>query len=224
MPERHAYYTLIASLPRLVRFDEAERLPINLERLKERLRMLEPDDARIVKRVVSFIIWWRQPIEKSDAEMIADHDRFIALADDPVVREMVEVRVDIRTILAALRRRMAGKPAPKAGDRWGVGRWVKHIEQNWDDPNFRLATIYPWLPQVREHLESGNALALERLLFNLVWDGVDRFKEEVFFGFDVVLAYLFKWDIAQRWLAYDVEAARARFDELVAEALNEQES
>jgi len=223
MFERHQYYALIASLPRLVRFDQAERLPINLERLRERLTMLAPDDAELVARVASLIVWQRQPMERSDEEMIADYRRFAELIDNPLVYEMVELRIDIRTVVAALRRRKLGMPAPKAGEKWGVGKWARHIEQNWDDPNFKLSSVYPWIHQVREHIEKDEALELERLLMSKVWDGADRLKEDVFFGFDVVLAYLFKWDMQQRWLSYDEEGARVRFDELLAEALNEHE-
>jgi hypothetical protein len=140
--------------------------------------------------------------------------------EEPVLDEMLDLRLDVRTVVVALRRRRKGLPAPKPGEKWAVGRWVRHIEQNWDDPNFKLASVYPWIPQAREYLDEGKAVDLERLQFNIIWSGLDRLKDNAYFGFDVVLAYLFQWDMMQRWLAYDVEKAGERFDELVAEALN----
>jgi hypothetical protein len=219
---QHEYYTLIASLPPLKRFDQAERLPINMERLKERLTMLWPEDAKLVDSVTSFIIWHRQPKERSDEEMSAIYKQLMESIDNPAIKEMINLRIDIRTIVVALRRHYRGLPAPKSGELWGVGRWVQHIEGHWDDQNLKLAAVYPWIPQVREYLENGNSLELERLQMNHVWNGVDSLADKNYFGIDIILSYLFKWDIMQRWLANNVDTAKERFDELVSEAINDQ--
>jgi len=219
---RREYYTLIASLPPLKKFDQAERLPINMERLRERLTILGQEDAKLVDSVASFIIWHRQPMERSDKEMFVVYKQLIESIDNPMIKEMINLRIDIRTIVVALRRRYRGLPAPKSGELWGMGRWVQHIEKYWDDQNLRLAAVYPWIPQVREYLENGNALELERLQMNQVWEGVDRLEDQNYFGIDVIFSYLFKWDMMQRWLANDVESAKLRFDELVAEVISDQ--
>lgn len=215
------YYTLIASLPPLKKFDQAERLPINMERLKERLTMLWPEDAKVVDSVASFIIWNRLPIERSDKDMFDTYKQLMKTIDNPVIKEMINLRIDIRTIVVALRRRYRGFPAPKSGELWGVGRWVQHIEKYWDDQNLRLTAVYPWILQVREYIENRDSLGLERLQMNQVWYGVDRLANKNYFGIDVVLSYLFKWDMMQRWLANNVDAARIRFDELLSEAMND---
>ena len=219
---RREYYTLIASLPPLKKFDQAERLPINMERLRERLTILGQEDAKLVDSVASFIIWHRQPMERSDKEMFVVYKQLIESIDNPMIKEMINLRIDIRTIVVALRRRYRGLPAPKSGELWGMGRWVQHIEKYWDDQNLRLAAVYPWIPQVREYLENGNALELERLQMNQVWEGVDRLEDQNYFGIDVIFSYLFKWDMMQRWLANDVESAKLRFDELVSEVISDQ--
>ena len=53
------YYTLLASLPPLPRFDQTDRLPITRERLEQRLRMLTPDDAELYEHAVEFLerVW-----------------------------------------------------------------------------------------------------------------------------------------------------------------------
>ena len=219
---RREYYTLIASLPPLKKFDQAERLPINMERLRERLTILGQEDAKLVDSVASFIIWHRQPMERSDKEMFVVYKQLIESIDNPMIKEMINLRIDIRTIVVALRRRYRGLPAPKSGELWGMGRWVQHIEKYWDDQNLRLAAVYPWIPQVREYLENGNALELERLQMNQVWEGVDRLEDQNYFGIDVIFSYLFKWDMMQRWLANNVESAKIRFDELVSEGISDQ--
>lgn len=63
------YYTIIASLPHLPRFDKAERLPISRERLIQRLKMLEPEDFKLAENVAEFIAWRRQPVGRTDTEV-----------------------------------------------------------------------------------------------------------------------------------------------------------
>jgi hypothetical protein len=223
MGSQREYYTLIASLPPLPRFDRADRLPITRERLKERLRMLEPEDAEVVERGEAFFEWQRQSVTRTDSEMVADYERLAALIEHPALKAIFEFGTNVRTIMAALRRRHRGLPAPTGGEPWGVGPLVWNIVRNWDDPNFKLAGLYPWLPQAREHIEAGEALALEGLLTGLSWDRADRFGQESEFGFQRVLAYRVKWDIVQRWLFHDSEAAKERFEELVVEVTDEKE-
>ena len=223
MGGRRRYYTLIASLPRLPRFDRAERLPINRERLTERLAMLEPEDIELVERAAAFIRWQRQPVARTDQEMVTYYERVAELIQEPILACMFEFLINQRTIMAALRRRYRGLPAPAAGQRWGVGRWVGHIERNWEDPDFKLGALYPWIPQAREHLEARDALAMDRLLMSLVWDRMDRMAEGDEFSLEALLAYLFKWDILEQWLSYDKEEAKTRFEELVREVTGEQE-
>jgi hypothetical protein len=223
MKRQRQYIALLASLPPLPRFDRAERLPINEDRLAVRLRMLEGEDMAMVERVASFLAWQRQPVERTDAQVVTIFKEIVPVAsENPSLMAMIEFRMTERTIMAALRRRHRGMSAPTPGEEWGVGSWVQHIERNWEDPDFKLGKILPWVPQARQYLEAGETLALERLLMTLVWQRVDRLTENDPFGFEDVLAYLFKWDILQRWLSYDRDAARVRFDNLLTEVIGEQ--
>lgn len=219
-----SYYTLIGSLPYLIRFDQAERLPINVVRLEERLRMLEPDDAVLVERTAAFLAWQRQPVERTDAEVVSLFDDALEWASvEPGLLDMIEFRMNIRTVMAALRRRNSDKTAPEPGEAWGVGPLVRQIERYWDDPDFKLGQRLPWIQQAREYVESGETLALEKLLMDLSWNQADMMAQKDAFAFDALLAYLFKWDILNRWLSYDSGAAKARFEKLVAEVIGEHE-
>ena len=55
----NTYYMLICSLPALPPRFDVDRLPITLERLQGRLRMLEPEDARDISRMLDFLAWSR---------------------------------------------------------------------------------------------------------------------------------------------------------------------
>jgi hypothetical protein len=216
------YYTLLASLPPLPRFDRTERLPITRERLVQRLSMLAEDDAQLYEHAVDFLAWQRQSATRSDQEMIANFKKMEGHIALPVLQSILDFLIDQRTVMAALRRRRCGLPAPAAGEPWGVGRYVRHIERNWDDPHLKLSAVYPWIPQARTHLEAGETLALERLLKNVLWDHLDRSVPAYEFGFSAVLIYIIKWDILDLWLSYDIEDAKVRFDELVTEVTDEQ--
>jgi hypothetical protein len=219
---KEPYYTLLASLPSLPRFDQADRLPITRERLRQRFSMLAPDDAELLERAAAFLAWQQQTATRTDQEMIASFKQMEEHIAQPILQSIFDFPIDQRTIMAALRRRFCGLPAPAPGESWGVGRYVNHIERNWNDPHFKLSAVYPWIPQARIHLEAGETLALERLLKNTLWDHVDRSVPSYEFGFSAVLTYIIKWDILHRWLSYDIENAKARFEELVTEVTDEQ--
>lgn len=214
------YYTLVASLPVIPYFEEAERLPINETRLRERLKMLHPDDAECVTQLGKAIRWESHPPGESDAEVAAHYRELLSEEIHADVRAAVEFRLDLRTIVAALRRRNRGETEGPADPDWGVGRWVKYIEQNWKDPNFKLDHVYPWIPEAREHLEKGEALALEKLLMRLVWEALDRSIVGKHFVLENIVVFLSKWDIVQRWISYGEEAARTRFETLAAGLLS----
>ena len=221
MIRQRQYYTLMSSLPWLPYFERAERLPINAVRLAERLSMLEPDDRMIIDRTLAFLDWQKQPIERTDAQVAAFFQDTVALTSShPLLLQMIEYRMNERTLMAALRRRHKGLPAPEPPETWGVGPWVQHIERHWEESDFRLALMFPWLPQARQYLAAGETLALERLLMGLIWRQLERLTPDMF-SFEAVLAYLFKWDILQRWLSYNRDTAHTRFDALVTEILGE---
>lgn len=211
---RRSYYTLVASLPALPRLELAERLPINETRLKERLRMLHPEDAEQVELLSQAIRWENHPPGERDAEVAAGYRDLLGEDTHPGVRKAVEFRLDLRTVLAALRRRQRGETEGPKDAAWGVGRWVRHIESHWTDPDFRLAGVFPWIPEAREHLEDGRALELEKLVMNLVWDSLDQTAAGRHFALENVIVFLSRWDMLRRWLSYGEEAARTRFEGL----------
>ena len=216
MPTR-LYYTLLASLPPLSRFDRAGRLPISRERLNQRLRMLAPDDARLLDQMTAFLVWRKDASSLTDKDMISrfkDLEKWLTKSD---LNTLLTFPVDQRTIMAALRRRHRGGSPPTGGEPWGAGRFVRHIERNWEAPHFKLAAVYPWITRARLHLEAGEILALDRLLKNTLWDHMDRTVPAYEFGIRAVMSYRIKWDILDQWLSHDVKKARIRFEGLLKE-------
>ena len=216
------YYTLLASLPPLPRFDRADRLPISAERLGHRLRMLNSHDAEVLERAAAFLTWRKDAQSVTDSEMVGRFEKMAESMSTPRLKTLFDFPVDQRTIMAALRRRHQGLEKPSGKAPWGVGQYVGHIERNWDAPHFGLAKRYPWLPQAKLYLEDDSVLDLDRLLKNVLWDYLDGSVPDWDFGFRAVMAYRMKWDMIDQWLIHDVAKAGERFNELVKEIIHEQ--
>jgi len=215
------YWTLIASLPALPDFERAERLPINPERLAERLGMLDEADAVEAHRAQRFLNWQHQPADRTDEEVV---DAYVGLMDEtrnPTLRAIATYRLERRVIQAALRRRHVGlDPLVPAAAR-GLPDLARTIRDHAGAADLGLGRRFAWIASMTDHLDAGDAYGLERFLMRHVWDRLGRFAEDRPFSFDAVLVYLFRWDILARWLAYDAERAARRFDRLVSEALGE---
>ncbi len=215
------YYTLVASLPRLPRFEEAEWLPLSRKQLDQRLSMLVPEHAVQLRLAEALVKWQRQPITRTSEQVAEAYKRVLPQLSDAALREFVEYRMSQRTALVALRRRRRGLGPPAVDEVWGVGPWVRRIAAGWDRADLGLGQIFPWLDDAAKRLDASDAIGLERLLMDAVWTRLARTAERSAFGFEPVVAFLFQWDIVQRWLSYDAEAGKARFQELVSEVTRE---
>ena len=102
------YYTLVASLPPLPDSFDAGPSPITASTLRHRLSMLGDDDRQVVDQLSDFFRWDRQPIERSDAEVIATHRHLTREIDNPLVLSLIEHRFEMRTLVAAVRCQRVG--------------------------------------------------------------------------------------------------------------------
>jgi len=216
------YITLITSLPYLPLFEKAERSPITRLRLEQRLRILDADDARQLAIAEALVSWRMSPAKpKTDQEMVIRCRAVLQEISDPALREFVEFRIDQQTILAALRQRNDVFESAFLEKVNGASRWARVIASRWDNPDFKLAAVYPWIPQARTYIEANDATALDRLMMGIIWQQLSRIADSNRFGFEAVFAFVFKWDILQAWLARDAGKAKNRFQELIKEVTND---
>lgn len=217
------HYTLVASLPHLVHFERAERLPINRNRLDSRLTMLDAVQAGDLSRAQALVVWQRLARSSSSGQVATQYrDAMTAMANESL-REFVAYRMDQRTVLAALRLRHRGAEAPPRAQAIGVGVNRNLILAHWADGDFGIGGVHPWIPAARSCIEQTRAVELERLLMDVVWQRLTRIGDASPFGFEGLFSYVFKWDITSRWLSHEPEAASVRFKELVTEAISEQQ-
>lgn len=210
------YYDLIASLPHLPHFEQAQWLPITPLRLNQRLRLLNPEHAEQLARTRPVVLWRPERLlMRSDAALVNEYTALMDAPMESALREYVAFRMDQQTILAALRMKRERQPLPEEGTPWGVGPKVHHIRKYWDEPDLHLAFVSPWIAPARDLLAAGDARGLERMLMDVAWRRLDRCDERGMFSFEAVFAYVFKWDILQAWLAADAEQATVRFRELI---------
>jgi hypothetical protein len=88
-----SYPMLVSSLPALAPRFEVARLPIMLERLQARLRMLEPEDADTINRMLDILAWSRQVVEMTDAAVAKRYGDLMREISNPLVREVIDVGI-----------------------------------------------------------------------------------------------------------------------------------
>jgi hypothetical protein len=194
---------------------------ISEPRLAERLKDLAPEDAAELERVREIVSWTRLSPREEAASFVARANALLdAIRGDPV-RAAVRDRLEIRTLLAALRRRHAGGDAPVRGEAWGVGRYVETIRSHWSAADFGVKHLFPWIVSAKQKLEAGDRIGLERIVLESAWAAGERHLALHSFDYEAVVYYVLRWSLIDRWSRYDAEAATTRFAELLDEALAE---
>jgi hypothetical protein len=211
------YHMLVSSLPPLPTHFEVDRLPITLERLQDRLRMLEPEDVQEMGRMLEVMSWSQQFEEANDAAVVKRYEELMREITNPVVREVLTVGEDIRMITAALRRRRRGLGPPPVG----MGRWFEQIRRNFNQPDFGLGRVLPRLAQFAPLLEQGDVLNLHRGLMGVLWADFKRRADDYYFSFEAVVLYVVRWSLVRQWQELQAERGRPIFEALVKEALGE---
>lgn len=214
----NSYHMLISSLPALPPHFDVERLPITLERLQSRLRMLRPEDAEEIERMLAVLRWANQFEEPSDAAVVQRYNVLMRDITNPLVRDILEHAMDVRMIAVALRSRRLGRALPTVG----VGQWFAHIRHNFNQPGFRLGQVFPWILEAERLLAQGDVLTLYRqYVLGATWTYLKKRAEDYSFSFEAVVLYIARWDIMRRWQQLQAERGRVMFETLVTEALGE---
>ncbi|MGD8861698.1 MAG: hypothetical protein PVI30_16935 [Myxococcales bacterium] len=218
-------YMVLASLPHLEHFTRMKRLPINEERLLGRIQMA-PDPARsTLLRVYDLLAWHRGSEHAHDRELLDRFRDMIGGSDNPTVRGVLRVRLRIRLVLTALRYQHQGRRAfPEHLDAFDLEPLLYTVRERWNQSCFGLQARFPAIVQADRLLREGRSEELERLLFDLTWDELSerehRSRTRRPFDLDELIVYVFKWDLARRWLLYDGDVAVERFDRIIGELVS----
>lgn len=190
--------------------------------LSERLRMLAPEDAELLARMERLMSWSRLLPQTTDQRIVDDFRRLLhELSAHRCLQELVTARFDLLTVLAALRRRQRGDPAPARGTPWGHERLLARIEQRWTEPEFGLGQALPWIGSAARLLQKDDPMGLERLLMGTAWQHLSRASEGHYFDFEAVAIYRLRFDLIAYWTGWDAKASKAEFQQLLQNGLGE---
>jgi hypothetical protein len=219
MSHTDSYVMLIACLPRSERLFLAKQPPISRLKLERRLQQLSPEHREVLRQVETALNWRDIELGASDAAVLERAERAIAALDSQSLRDVIRERLELRTCLAALRRRARGEGPPPASERWGFGRWLRRIEQCWGEAGLGIERVFPWIVQADQLLRQPDPEALERLILERYFRALHRHGQRHAFDLEAVVIYVLKWDIFDRWASANREGAARRFDALTEEGL-----
>ncbi|MGI9276359.1 MAG: DUF2764 family protein [Endozoicomonas sp.] len=215
-----AYYTLLTSLPHIDSLFDSKITPISRLQLDRRLSMLSRDDRDTLIKVEQLMHWSHLGEDVDEASLIRLAARLHSELTSETLKELVNWRLDMRTVVAALRRKMRGAQAP-SDPQWSYGTRYAYIRRNWSSPTLGLQHAFPWIPLAIECLNKQDYLTLEKTLLEAVWRRLDEMGRRHSFDFEAVIVYLLRWNLVARWTAYNGEQAMERFRELTDQALGE---
>jgi hypothetical protein len=214
------YVSLMSSLPSTERLFLAKLTPISRLRLEQRLKQLNEQDLRTLRQVESVLNWSMQNLAFSDQQLIKQAKMVFVGLQSETLKTLVRDKMELRTCVGALRHRAQGENAPD-NLNWGFGRWVSHINRNWNETHFALETVFPWLPQAKCFMDNKDAEGMERFILDHAFKQLQRCVNQHYFDLEAVIIYVLKWSIVDRTTRYNIEAAKIRFTELVEQGLGD---
>ena len=214
------YTLLLSSLPvQPADLFSTKILPISRIQLDKRLSLLDAQDAEDLVRIESLLHWSKMRESDDDETIITTGLAELANVRSQFLRDIVLWRLELRTLLTALRRKHAGETLPPTEPFYGFGNRLHLIRSNWQKPDFGLGQALPWLKQAQQLMADNQTLALDKLMLSLSWQHFNRLSRGHYFDFPAVVLYVLRWDLIHRWVSYDQDRALLRFNELVCAAM-----
>jgi len=215
----YRYAMLMASLPvHQADLFATSQTPLSRIRLDEHLKQLDAKDAIDLAHIEE-LLQWSKIADADDGLMVEKSKQIIAKIEDRFLRDLIVWRLELRTLVVALRKRHVGFVPDAHNPFIGIGQWPGHIQMNWQKPDFGLGSRLPWLAQANQLLATNQTLALEKLQLSIVWQHYARVSGQHYFDFPAVVIYVLRWGITHRWTLYHAETAVGRFDSLVEKAV-----
>ena len=220
MNSNYQYTMLICSLPAFAPLLKAQQTPLSRIQLNQRLKILAPQDCDDIEYLGALLDWFHQPLKRTDSEFLSIVKISLPKIANPFIREQIEWRLSLRTLVAALRYKQL-KQSPPVGEQWGFSRWLPIVEKHWHEPTFGLEKMLPWLGQVNRLLTQDKAAELEKFILELVWKQIDQAALGHEFDLEAVAIYRMRWDLVARWTCYAKQPALERFNSLVSRAMTD---
>jgi len=127
------------------------------------------------------------------------YDHAILTASNPFLKEYLAFEKLLRNVLAAIRARRKG--LPPSDHVLGEGEIVEQLGRA-SAEDFGLGQEIPWIERL---VEARDPLKLEDTIEQILWDYLDEQTTQVYFDFEVILAYLLKLQLLEKRLALSEE-------------------
>jgi hypothetical protein len=127
------------------------------------------------------------------------YDHAIQAASNPFLKEYLAFEMLLRNVLAAIRARRKG--LPPADHVLGEGEIVEQLGRA-SAEDFGLGQEIPWIERL---VEARDPLQLEDTIEQILWDYLDEQTTQVYFDFEVILAYFLKLQLLEKRLALSEE-------------------
>ena len=216
------YAMLMASLPtHALSLWNVKHSPLSRVQLERRLSLLNEQDSQLLVAIEKVLHWSKIPEVDNDSLIEGASKQLLDSLDNQFLQQVIIWRLDIRTIMTALRRRKLGVLVTDPDMYWGYGSLVSSIKRNWQLEDFSLAYRYPWVKEANFLLNKSECVALEKLLLNLSWQHYEKIGHGHYFDFEAVILYVLRWDIINRWSQNDEQSAMQHFEVLVEAGLGD---
>jgi Protein of unknown function (DUF2764) len=213
------YIMLMASLPPLGDLFGQNQTPLTEIQLRHRLKFLTDQDSKTLSQIEQLVRRSKQPAEWTDAQIVESAKALFDHLSSNTLKQAVEFVVNLRTIVAALRRRKLGENSPPKQTDWGYSPWIQRIERHWTEPDFGLGTVVPWVSKARRLWDDDDSVELERLILVESWKQFGRLSNGHYFDFAAVVLYVLRWSLINRRVNYDRETAQKRFNSLIDDGI-----
>ncbi len=208
---RLKYAMLMASLPPHNRnLFNTKQTPISQIQLNKRLQWLEPQDADDLAKIEG-LLHWSKLTECTDRHFIEKSNEILAGISNLFLINVIVWRLEVRTIISALRKQHQGIKVAPEKDLLGFGKWPFFIGKNWQQEDFAIGRQLPWIKKARQLIASNNSLELEKMLLEMVWLHYERQGNGHYFDFEAVIIYVLRWDVINRWSKYNKQQGKERF-------------
>ncbi len=127
------------------------------------------------------------------------YDHAILTASNPFLKEYLAFEKLLRNVLAAIRARRKG--LPPSDHVLGEGEIEEQLGRA-SAEDFGLGQEIPWIERL---VEARDPLQLEDTIEQILWDYLDEQTTQVYFDFEVILAYLLKLQLLEKRLALSEE-------------------
>ena len=196
------YYTVVCSLPRMNAQFQIQETPISRLQLEKRLKLL-PVEKYTLAFTVESLVWtsWFMP-QQPVAEL---RNIFQNVIDTQSIflRDTLIWFFDLRSILAALRMRNQRKELPENPQECWITQWNHRLIKNWNELDFGLKSIYPWLPKVAADIAKKDTVAVEEFLLTYIWKYLSTLATGHYFDFEAIIIYLLRWNVIHYWSQFN---------------------